>query len=102
MSTPLENAINLFFKGRLRAINEFHHPNDESRLYNIALEAIREGTGVPEEKFHQAFEKEVKEENLNPDLAETWYSEYLKILQCAYSILSRMNNKGAIPKDFKF
>lgn len=102
MSSPLEDAINLFFEGRLRAINELHHPNDELRLYNVALQAVRERTGIPEEKFRCAFEKEVKEENLNPELAETWYPEYLNILQYAYRILSLINEKNAIPNDFKF
>ena len=102
MSTPLEDAINLFFQIRLRAINDFHHPNDERRLYNVALEAVREGTGLPEEKFRKAFDDEVKVENLNKAIAETWYSEYLKNLKCAFHILSRMHDKGAIPKDFIF
>ena len=102
MSTPLENAINLFFKGRLRAINKLHHPNDERRLYNVALESVREGTGLPEEKFRSAFDKEVKDEGINAELAEEWYTDYLEVLENTYSVLKIMYAKDVIPKDFTF
>ena len=57
MDQKLEQAIKCFMDN-LESVNELHHPNDYKRLYNIALIATLNGTGVPYDELKEAFDKD--------------------------------------------
>ena len=90
------------FMSNLTAVNKLHHPNDERRLYNIALEAVRSGVGVPCKEMRSAFERVVKEQNLSENLFNDFYPEYIQVIERAYDMLSRLNMKKTLDEDFRF
>ena len=87
----------------LESVNELHHPNDYKRLYNIALIATLNGTGVPYDELKEAFDKAVNDRDLNRTRFETAYPDYIYTIEIAYEIFSRIKqNNYSISSDFRF
>lgn len=101
MSDKVQNAIDNFMSN-LTAVNNLHHPNDERRLYNIALEAVRASRPIPRDEMRSTFEDAVREQNLNSSLFEEYFPKYLKVLERTYDILSRIHSAYPINESFRF
>ena len=103
MNEKISQSIENFFS-YLSAVNELHHPNDEKRLYNIALEAVRFGEVIPRYEMQQVFEKQLKEQNLENRRTEfeIYFQQYISILERTYEILKQLNKVIEIPKTFYF
>lgn len=102
MDQKLEQAIKCFMDN-LESVNELHHPNDYKRLYNIALIATLNGTGVPYDELKEAFDKAVNDRDLNRTRFETAYPDYIHTIEIAYEIFSRIKqNNYSISSDFRF
>ena len=86
----------------LSAVNDLHQPNDERRLYNIALEAVRADAGVPRDEMRAAFEEALKAQNLNQDIFEKFYPKYINVLERAFDILRRIHEKQPFMDNFRF
>lgn len=90
------------FMHNLSAVNELHHPNDDRRLYNIALEAVKANEGVPRDEMRKEYDKAIKEQKLNSELYNQFYPKYINVLERAFDILYRINEKQPFNENFKF
>lgn len=101
MNDKVLQEIDLFMSN-LSMVNELHHPNDERRLYNIALEAVKANEGVPRDEMWIAFENAVEVQELNVELFTQYYPKYINVLERAYDILNRINQEQPFDEHFKF
>lgn len=101
MSDKVQEAIDNFMSN-LTVVNDLHHPNDERRLYNIALEAVRASRPIPRDEMRSTFDEAVRQQNLNSSLFEEYFPKYLKVLERTYDILSRIHKGSPIVESFRF
>ena len=101
MTKNLEKAIDNFMS-YLSAVNKLHHPSDYRRLRKIALEAVREGDGIPREEMEKAFQREIEEQNLPKEPFEGFYQKYISTIGIMYDTLMPLQEKGLIPDDFNY